>query len=158
MKLFNISLKNITGNIWRSMTMTIFLFLTSLILVVSNALLFTVKENMQAAIRGSLSGELQIRPIETEETDLFPMGNTWDDLVYLTSEEVNKIEEILDYQIKPRAYTPCIRAGGKLVSEEEETSAMVMGIDLSVTEYQKTLLLKEGHYATKDYVKYQCIS
>ena len=151
MKLFNISLKNITGNIWRSMTMTIFLFLTSLILVVSNALLFTVKENMQAAIRGSLSGELQIRPIETEETDLFPMGNTWDDLVYLTSEEVNKIEEILDYQIKPRAYTPCIRAGGKLVSGEDETSTMVMGIDLSVTEYQKTLLLKEGHYATKDY-------
>lgn len=76
MKLWNISLKNITGNIWRSMTMTIFLFLTSLMLVVSNAFIFTVKENMQAAIRGSLSGELQIRPIETEETDLFPMGST----------------------------------------------------------------------------------
>lgn len=151
MKLWNISLKNITGNIWRSMIMTIFLFLTSLMLVVSNAFLFTVKGNMQAAIRGSLSGELQIRPIETEETDLFPMGNTWDNLLYLTSEEVNQIEEVLDYQIKPGAYTPCIRAGGKLVSEEEEASIFVMGLDLSVTEYQKTLLLKEGHYATKDY-------
>lgn len=151
MKLLNISLKNITGNIWRSMTMTIFLFLTSLMLVVSNALLLTVKENMQAAIRGSLSGELQIRPIETEETDLFPMGSSWDKLVYLSSEEIMAIEEILEYQIKPKAYTPCIRATGKLVSEDDETSSMAMGIDLKVTEYQKTLVLQEGRYADKGY-------
>ena len=151
MKLLKLSMKNIVGNVGRSITLFSFLFLISMILVVCNAFIFTAKDNMQTAIRNALSGEIQVRPISSEETDLFPMGTGWDNLVYMKSKEVKEIERFLDYQIKVDAYTPCIRGGGKLSSEEEETSVLVMGIDLKTTIYQNTLLLEEGRYATKDY-------
>lgn len=151
MRLLKLSLKNMTMNLWRSMTLSSFILVISLLLVICNALIETVKTNMQTSIRQALSGEIQIREGTTTETDLFSMGGGWRDVTYMKASETKKLEEILDYQVKPPQYTFCIRNGCKIASDTETTSGMVMGIDLGTNVYQNSLLLKEGRYAYRPY-------
>ncbi len=149
MKLLKLSYKNIVVNGWRSFTLGFFIFMATLIVIFFNAIAFTIKDNMLQAVRYELTADLQIRPGDTTEEDLFSIGATWEDMVYLEREETEALEKILDYALKPDSYTPVIRLGANLKYNENEANAMMIGLDLDSKTYQQKQHLVEGRYPEK---------
>ncbi len=149
MKLLKLSYRNIVINGWRSFTLASFIFMATLIVILFNAISFTIRGNMLGAVRYGLTADLQIRPGDTTEEDLFSIGATWEDMVYLEREEIEVVEKILDYVLKPDSYTPTIRIGVNLKYNENETNAMMIGLNLDAKAYQQKQQLVEGRYPEK---------
>lgn len=139
-----IALKNIAGNWRRSLSLGLFVFLTSFILIVFNSFFMTVTTNMQDALINSLTGHVQIRSEFTEEEDMLAMKTSWSGLHFLSQDELNQIATALNKQ--ELDYTERVRTNATLISGIEQDYAMIIGLDPRNTHYQSAFGLEKGRY------------
>lgn len=144
MSLLSVALKNIAGNWRRSLSLGLFVFLTSFILIVFNSFFMTVTTNMQDALINSLTGHVQIRSVFTEEEDMLAMKTSWSGLHFLSQDELNQIATALNKQ--ELDYTERVRTNATLISGIEQDYAMIIGLDPSDTHYQSAFGLEKGRY------------
>ncbi len=144
MSLLSIALKNIAGNWRRSLSLGLFVFLTSFILIVFNSFFMTVTTNMQDALINSLTGHVQIRSEFTEEEDMLAMKTSWSGLHFLSQDELNQIATALNKQ--ELDYTERVRTNATLISGIEQDYAMIIGLDPRNTHYQSAFGLEKGRY------------
>ena len=86
MKFISLPIKNITGNIGRSITFGSFLFFATLTSIILICYIMTVRENFEDSLINAITGHIQIRSSGSEE-DMGAMNITSDkleNLKYLT--------------------------------------------------------------------------
>lgn len=97
MKLLTIALKNITVNWWRTVTLGIFIFVISFILIFFSSFVVTMQNNMQDTIINSLVGHIQIRPWNSNEEDMAGiMRYSWDDIEPLEKDLSDAVIKIIN--------------------------------------------------------------
>ncbi|HBI55484.1 MAG TPA: hypothetical protein DG577_10420 [Firmicutes bacterium] len=144
MRLLSIALKNIAGNWWRSLSLGLFVFLTSFILIVFNSLFMTVTGNMQDALINSLTGHVQIRSEFTEEEDMLAMKTSWTELHFLSCSDLEGITAVLNS--KRLDYTQRVRTNATLIKGVEQDYAMIIGHDPKEAHYRLAFGLEQGRY------------
>src|SRR4030042_3202407 len=96
MKLISIPLKNISGNIWRSLTFGSFIFFGVVIIIFTNSFLMTAKSNMEDTFINALVGHVQIRSVRSKEEDMFSIKHKLEHVDYIKHTEIKSIETVLD--------------------------------------------------------------
>lgn len=144
MRLISLSIKNVTGNWWRTLALGLFVFLTSFILIFFNAFSLTITNNMQNSLINSLTGHVQIRSEYTEETDMMAMKASWGSLHYLTDIELEQISSMLISE--DLAYTERVRTNAALLNNLEQAHAMIIGLNPAEDHYQSSFVLEQGRY------------
>lgn len=144
MRLITLSIKNVTGNWWRTLALGLFVFLTSFILIFFNAFSLTITNNMQNSLINSLTGHVQIRSEFTEETDMMAMKASWGSLHYLSDIELEQISSVLISE--DLAYTERVRTNAALMNSLEQAHAMIIGLNPAEDHYQSSFALEQGRY------------
>lgn len=144
MRLITLSIKNVTGNWWRTLALGLFVFLTSFILIFFNAFSLTITNNMQNSLINSLTGHVQIRSEFTEETDMMAMKASWGSLHYLSDIELEQISSVLISE--DLAYTERVRTNAALLNNLEQAHAMIIGLNPAEDHYQSSFALEQGRY------------
>lgn len=145
MNLLKLSIKNIFENKGRSLTIGIFIFFVSFLLLFFNSFILSVSKKMGDIIINSLTGEIQLRSFKAKEGDMLPEGTSWDEITCLTAEQVEIAEEVM----KAKGFTHYVkqvRHGVLLISDEDEEPGLVIGINSDATQYKKVIELSSGDY------------
>jgi putative ABC transport system permease protein len=150
MSMFRLSRKNVTVNWWRSMTLGSFIFLATFMLMFFNSFINTMEDNLHAALSNALTGDVQIRPGNTTEDDMFSLKGSFDKISYLTKDQVDKSEQVIKDQMKPVDYTVRIRSNAVLVSKDQKQPSIIIGMQPKATSYQQTFKLDSGSYLSTD--------
>lgn len=148
MRLIFLSFKNITGNWWRSLSLGMFVLLTSFVLIIFNSFVTTITNNMQNSLINSLTGHVQIRSPLTEEGDMLAMKTSWNGLHYLTKPDLEDITAALDGQ--ELKFTPRVRVNAALFKDSAQDYAMIIGLNPAETHYQAGFSLDQGRYLSND--------
>lgn len=150
MKLLNLSLKNIFNNWWRSLTLGIFIFIVSFILVFFNSSVTTMKNNMENTLINALTGDVLVRPSKASN-DVFTIDADVEELEYLSTQQTAMIEATLKKMSKSLSFTKRVRQNVLFVSDKGKNPAMIFGIESQSTVYQKAIKLIQGRYIQGPY-------
>lgn len=146
MRLFLLPLKNAYIGWRRSLTLGTFIFIVSILLVIFNMFIMTVKSNMQSAIINALTGDIQLRSAGTEEKDMFSTSGNWGKASVLDKEQVNTIKNTVNRFDKSIAIYDRIRYNAFFESDKAKDAFMFIGMDPKNDQYKKAFKLEEGRY------------
>ncbi|MDP4180288.1 MAG: ABC transporter permease [Bacillota bacterium] len=146
MRLFLLPLKNAYIGWRRSLTLGTFIFIVSILLVIFNMFIMTVKSNMQNAIINSLTGDIQLRSAGTEEKDMFSTSGNWGKASILDNEQVNTIKNTVNRFDKRIVIYDRIRYNAFFESDKAKDAFMFIGMDPKNDQYKKAFKLEEGRY------------
>lgn len=149
MKLLSLSLKNIFVNRWRSLTLGLFIFFISFLMIFFNSFVLTMQNNMRNALKNAFTDDVQIRSGNTRETDMAANNTNWDDIQYLDQKQVARVKGILQ-SLQPVSFTQRVRQNALLVSDYDKLPVMVIGLDTNAASYKKVFQLSTGRYLGKD--------
>ncbi len=149
MKLISIPLKNISGNIWRSLTFGVFIFFGIVSIILLNSLLMSAKSNMEDMFINSLVGHVQIRSARSKEEDMFTIKHRLADLDYIKDDEIKSVESALN-SIGLRDYTKRVRLYGMFVTDNGRANGLIIGLDLKSRAYKKSFVLTSGRFPDPD--------
>lgn len=146
MNLLKLPIRSIMVYKWRSMTIGIFIFVVSVYMLFFSTFITSVTGKMENVIIHALTGEIQIRPLETKENDMVVMGSMWDEVAYFSGNKVRAIESFLQEHKSVKEYTRQVRHNVLFVSDTAQQPVMVIGGDLGVESYKKAVTLTKGRF------------
>jgi putative ABC transport system permease protein len=150
MNFFSYPLKNIMFNLHRSVTIGIFIFIISFILVIFSSYNATIADRMENTIINVLTGHINIRPEDNGETDLGSLSLSFDKLKYMDPQSVEEIDKKLKQSKTPLETVKRIRFGGILVSDTDKIFLMCIGIDPLCSAYKASFKLNKGRFLSPE--------
>ncbi|WP_139488199.1 ABC transporter permease [Brevibacillus dissolubilis] len=145
MKLFNLSFKNVLENPKRSMTLGFFIFLVSLLMVLSNSFFATVKNNLENALIDSFTGHYMVRASEGE---LFRTDVRWWESSYVQADQAAQVKQIIEQKLGATEVTARVRHNAMFSVGVQKQPSMIIGLDSSAKTYTKSFELVEGRHLT----------
>lgn len=131
---------------WRTLSLGFFIFVSSIIYVVCNSVITTVKDNSRDALIHGLTGDVQIRNFDVEQQDFVDMNTSWQNAEYLKAEELTKAKEYVSSNVKDVNAYERVRHAGALTLGDNYSDALMIGIEGEDTDYQLSFVLSEGTY------------
>lgn len=155
MKYLYLSIKNVSQNIWSSITLGLFIFIATFLFILFNSFVFSIKGTVDQALIDTLLGEVQIRPDKVESTDMIAMDADWSVNEYLTAQETKQIEEVASKTDGIQNYANRVRGTAKVSSiknsnSDKSVATMLIGLDGNATNYSENLKLVGGSYLSNN--------
>ena len=94
MKLLNIPLKNITINKKRTFALFMFMMVSAFFMIIFINLVETINSNMMHAMTDSITGNVQIRPADTEEKEMISFSESWSQITVFEKEATSIVNSI----------------------------------------------------------------
>lgn len=145
MNLMKIPLRNIQLNKKRTISLGFFIFLSALILVLVSSVIETVITNMTTTLTKSITGEVQIRPLNTTEEEMISFTKTWDSLEVYNTEEIESLNAILSSNSEI-SYEMRLRGSGILQKNTDTAPVNFIGVDTTANNYSEKIKLVEGTF------------
>ncbi|HEY3366500.1 MAG TPA: FtsX-like permease family protein [Symbiobacteriaceae bacterium] len=145
MRALSLAFKNIRANPSRSFALGSFVLISSVIFVLFNSFVFTITGNMNDALVNALSGDIQIRPAASKETDMLSMKQGWSGLPPFTEHHTGAVMDALGKEEGVQVIKR-VRQSVLLTTNAGQEAALVIGLDPNSAIYQKALMLSEGRY------------
>ncbi|MCT4598824.1 MAG: FtsX-like permease family protein [Vallitalea sp.] len=143
MKLVKIPIKYIKSNKLRSFSLGFFIMLSTIIFILFNSMVDTVNSNMEAIITRAITGDIVIRPSESEEKEMISYTSLWANLPSFGIDETNNIVEKLQ-SIDDILYEKRVRGSLVMINDTQQVPTLFVGVDTNASSYNKALNLKLG--------------
>lgn len=146
MKYYKYSMRNILGNLSRTITIMIFIFISCSLLNMFNAFIQTIVDNLKQSIQSTLSGVMLICN-KDDDGDLFSMSGYWETEGKITELQMDKIAAELSDQY---SYRKRIRMNATLAKGNLSVTTMVFGVENPKTYKNKFFIIKDGQWLNND--------
>lgn len=131
---------------WRTLSLGFFIFVSSIIYIVCNSVITTVKKNSRDALIHGLTGDVQIRNSDVEQQDFVDMNTSWENAEYLNADELARAKEYVRSNVEDAKAYERVRHVGALTLGDNYSEALLIGIEGEDTDYQLSFVLSEGTY------------
>lgn len=147
MNLLRLAFKNATVKWWRSLTLGLFIFAISFVIIIANSFISAIQSKVENVIVQGISGHIQIRSDRSFEGDMVEQYNKdWNALKPLSPATIQRSREIIA-QKYPNAQTALlVRQSAYLSGQNKREETMLLGIESSMSSYKDAFILKEGRY------------
>jgi putative ABC transport system permease protein len=147
MRLLTLSLKNAFVKWWRSITLGLLIFFTSIVMILFSSFSLSIKSKVENVIIQGITGHIQIRPEKSFEADMVDQKSSGcDTLENLSSNMVSNIKSIVRTHYPHIEYSELVRQSAFLKEGTKREQTMLIGMDPSEVRYQHAFILSSGRY------------
>lgn len=147
MSFLRLSFKNATVKWWRSLTLGLFIFAVSFVIIIANSFISAIQSKVENVIVQGISGHIQLRSDSSFEGDMVGQYNQgWDALKPLSPATIQHAKQILTQQYPEARTSTLVRQSAYLSGQGKREETMLLGIEADMTSYKDAFILKEGRY------------